>query len=122
MPDALQALFADAEAVRVQPLPCALPGLSSKAVHFAAGARTRPHRHAEGQHLVITSGVGVVGDEAGVHIVRTGDVVTNPPDGWHWHGALPSAAMTHVTLEAPGLDLEVEERDWASTYPANLGT
>lgn len=121
VPAPLQALFNDAGQVRVQKLPCALPGLDSKVVHFAAGARTNPHRHTEGQHIIIVSGAGVVGDESGVRVVRTGDVITSPPGGWHWHGALPTQAMSHVTVENPGLDLEVERRDWADVYTADLG-
>ena len=95
--------------------------MTSKAVHFSAGARTRPHRHTQGQHLVITSGTGVVGDEQGLHVVRPGDVVASPPGGWHWHGAVPGTAMTHVTVEDPGLELDVEQRDWAEVYTDDLG-
>ena len=122
VPDPLKALFNNADDVRVQKLPCALPGLDSKVVHFAAGARTMPHRHSEGQHIIIVDGVGVVGDENGVHVVHTGDVITNPPGGWHWHGATPTTAMSHVTVEDPGLDLDVEQRDWAEVYTPDLGT
>lgn len=121
VPAPLQALFNDADEVRVQKLPCALPGLDSKAVHFSAGARTMPHRHAEGQHIVVTDGVGVVGDENGVRVVRAGDVITSPPGGWHWHGAVQGQAMSHVTVENPGLDLEVERRDWDEVYTDDLG-
>ena len=69
-------------------LPCALPRLKSMAVRFAAGARTVPHVHHGGQHLVFVEGSGVVGDDDGVHVVHTGDVVSSPAGGWHWHGAL----------------------------------
>ncbi len=122
VPEALQALFEDPSGVRVQKLPCLLPGLTSKAVHFAAGARTRPHRHTQGQHIVVVSGTGVVADEGGVHVLRAGDVASSPPGGWHWHGALPSTAMSHVTIEDPGLELDVEQRDWADVYHGDLGT
>jgi quercetin dioxygenase-like cupin family protein len=34
--------------------------------------------------------------------IRPGDVVLIPPDEKHWHGASPTAAMTHVAInEAP---------------------
>lgn len=121
-PVKLQALFSDPEQVRVQALPCALEGLTSKAVHFPAGVRTHPHVHTLGQHIIVTDGVGVVGDESGVHVVRVGDVVSSPPGGWHWHGATPTRAMTHVTVEDPGLDLDVERRDYDEVYTADLGT
>ena len=118
----LQALFNDPEQVRVQTLPCALDGLSSKAVHFPAGVRTNPHVHTKGQHIIITDGRGVVGDESGVHLVHAGDVITCPPGGWHWHGALPTAAMSHVTVEDPGLDLDVKRRDYDEVYTTDLGS
>lgn len=124
VPDALKALFNDPDGVKVQPLPCALPGEKSMGVHFSAGARTVPHRHEHGQHLVITEGVGIVADEDAVHVVRAGDVITNPPGGWHWHGATPTTAMSHVTVEGEdaGLELEVEQRDWDTSYSSDLGT
>lgn len=122
VPDELRSLFNHPDDVRVQHLPCVLPGLDSLAVHFGAGARTVPHRHHDGQHLVFVDGVGVVGDENGVHVVRAGDVVSNPPGGWHWHGAVPGHPATHVTFEAPGdFDLNAEPRDWADTYGPELG-
>ena len=122
VPEPLRGLFNRPDDVRVQHLPCALPGLDSLAVHFGAGARTVPHRHEGGQHHVFVEGVGVVGDEDGVHVVRAGDVVSNPPGAWHWHGATPGAAATHVTFEAPGdFDMDVERRDWDATYDPELG-
>jgi quercetin dioxygenase-like cupin family protein len=27
----------------------------------------------------------VVADDDGVHVVRAGDVASNPPNAWHWH-------------------------------------
>ena len=123
VPDPLKSLFNHPDDVRVQELPCALPGLDSLAVHFGAGARTVPHQHIGGQHLVYVEGIGVVGDKNGVHIVHAGDVVSNPPGTWHWHGASPGTAATHVTFEAPGdFDLDVERRDWDDTYGPELGT
>lgn len=121
-PEKLQALFSDPEQVRVQALPCSLEGMSSKAVHFPAGVRTNPHVHTNGQHLIVTEGIGVVGDESGVHVVRAGDVISNPPGAWHWHGAVPTQSMTHVTVEEPGLDLDVERGDYDEVYTDDLGT
>jgi mannose-6-phosphate isomerase-like protein (cupin superfamily) len=122
VPDQLRSLFNDADKVRVQQLPCELAGLDSLAVHFGAGARTVPHRHETGQHLVFVEGVGVVADENGVHVVHAGDVVSNPPGAWHWHGATPTSPATHVTFEAPGdFDLNVDRRDWDASYKSELG-
>jgi quercetin dioxygenase-like cupin family protein len=107
VPGQLRSLFNHPDDVRVQELPRALPGFDSLAVHFGAGARTVPHQHHNGQHLVFVEG----------------DVVSNPPGAWHWHGATPGAAATHVTFEAPGdFDLDVERRDWDDTYGPDLGT
>jgi hypothetical protein len=122
VPEPLRTLFNNPDNVRVQKLPCVLPGLDSLAVHFGAGARTVPHQHHDGQHLVFVEGIGVVGDDKGVHVVRAGDVVSNPPGAWHWHGATPGTAATHVTFEAAGdFDLDVERRDWDHAYGSELG-
>jgi quercetin dioxygenase-like cupin family protein len=120
VPDQLRSLFNRPGDVRVQELPCALPGLASLAVHFSAGTRTVPHQHHSGQHLVFTEGTGIVADANGVHVVQAGDIASNPPGAWHWHGAAPGSAATHVTFEAPGdFDLDVDRRDWDDTYPPN---
>jgi len=73
-------------------------------------------------HLGSVDGVGVIGDEKGVHVVRAGEVVSSPPGAWHWHGATPATAMTHLTVEKPGdFDLDVDRRDWDITYGPELG-
>ena len=52
-------------------------------------------------------------------LVEPGDVVAVMPGEWHWHGATPDSAMTHVTIQqAEGrTDWDVEERDWAGDCP-----
>jgi quercetin dioxygenase-like cupin family protein len=119
VPDQLRGLFNQPDDVRVQRLPRAgLEDRGSMAVFFGAGARTVPHTH----HLFISDGVGVIGDDKGVHVVGAGDVVSSPPGGWHWHGATPTTAMTHLTVEQPGdFDLDVDRRDWDTTYDPELG-
>ena len=123
VPGQLRGLFNHPDDVRVQKLPRAgLEDRGSMAVFFGAGARTVPHTHHHGQHLFIAEGAGVVGDEKGVHMVRAGDVVSSPPGAWHWHGAAPATAMTHLTVEQPGdFDLDVDRRDWDITYGPELG-
>lgn len=87
-----------------------------------AGAQTVPHRHASGRALVHVEGEGVVADESGVHVVHAGDIVSNPPGGWHWHGATPNSAATHVGYKpTDDLDLNVERRDWGASYTQDLG-
>ena len=49
-------------------------------------------------------------------------MVSSPPSGWHWHGAVPGEAASHVTFEQPGdFDRDVDRRDWAESYPPDLG-
>lgn len=89
------------------------------AVHFDPGGRTKPHTHGKGQLLVIADGRGIIGTREGRRVVEAGDVVAVMPDEWHWHGATPTTAMTHVTVQMRGpdsVDWEVDEGDWASGY------
>ena len=95
------------------------PGPVMAAVHFEAGARTKPHIHHSGQVLYVTNGEGIVADRAGRHVVRPGDVITVGRDEWHWHGATPGTPMTHLTVQMPGsgdVEWDVEEGDWAEGY------
>ena len=88
------------------------------AVHFPAGVRTRPHVHAAGQLLHIVGGRGLVGTAEGRQEVSPGDVVATMPGEWHWHGAMPGSAMSHLTVQVAGdhIDWDVEEKDWADGY------
>jgi quercetin dioxygenase-like cupin family protein len=69
-------------------------------VRFAPGARTRWHRHPVGQVLVVTAGTGLVQRRGGVvETIRTGDTVQIEAGEWHWHGATPTGALTHLAVE-----------------------
>jgi quercetin dioxygenase-like cupin family protein len=89
-------------AVRVDPLfqapdPARVSGSS---VTFEPGARTAWHTHPLGQTLIVTSGFGWVQREGGpIEEIRPGDVVWFPPGEKHWHGAAPTAAMTHTAIQ-----------------------
>ena len=73
-------------------------------VTFQPGARTAWHTHPLGQTLIVTSGTGWVQLEGGpVEEINAGDVVWIPANTRHWHGATPTAAMTHVAI-AEALD------------------
>ena len=85
------------------------------AVHFEAGARTRPHVHRSGQVLHIAAGRGIVAGRAGRQVVLPGDVITVEPDEWHWHGGTPDSSMTHLSIQGD-IDWDVEEGDWADEY------
>jgi quercetin dioxygenase-like cupin family protein len=68
-------------------------------VRFTPGARTHWHRHAVGQTLHVTEGVGLVGTRDGsVLRVRAGDTVACLPDEEHWHGAAADTFMSHLAL------------------------
>jgi quercetin dioxygenase-like cupin family protein len=73
-------------------------------VTFEPGARTAWHTHPLGQTLIVTSGLGRAQREGGpIEEIRPGDVVWFEPGEKHWHGASPTAAMTHIAI-AEALD------------------
>jgi quercetin dioxygenase-like cupin family protein len=103
-------------AVRIDPLfPVndAAP-FSGAHVSFEPGARSAWHTHPTGQRLVIISGVGRTREWGGPVVeIRAGDIVWCPPGIKHWHGASPTAAMTHLALTgtlADGKNVEWLER------------
>lgn len=68
-------------------------------VTFEAGARTHWHTHPLGQTLVIVEGTARVGhDDGSVVEAGVGDIVFIPPGVRHWHGATPTARMSHVAV------------------------
>lgn len=79
-------------------------------VTFEPGARTAWHTHPLGQTLIVLSGLGRAQREGGpVEEIRPGDIVWFDPGEKHWHGASPTAAMTHIAI-AEALDGKVV--DW----------
>jgi len=69
-------------------------------VTFAPGARTAWHTHPLGQTLIVTAGCGRAQREGGpVEEIHPGDVVLFPAGEKHWHGASPTAAMTHLAIQ-----------------------
>ena len=85
----------------IAPNPAA--GADWRVVTFEPRARTAWHIHPKGQILIVTAGLGRVQREGGpIEEIRPGDVVLIPAGEKHWHGASPTAAMTHVAInEAP---------------------
>jgi quercetin dioxygenase-like cupin family protein len=68
-------------------------------VRFTPGAHTNWHRHAVGQTLHVTEGVGLVGTRDGSVVrVRAGDTVVCPPHEEHWHGAAADTFMSHLAM------------------------
>lgn len=79
-------------------------------VTFQPGARTNWHLHPAGQHMIVTSGVGLTGTRDGtVHEFKAGDTIWCPPDIDHWHGATPDSPMTHLVITG---DLNGENVIW----------
>ena len=79
-------------------------------VTFEPGARTAWHAHPLGQTLIVTVGCGQVQRDGGpVEEIRPGDIVWIAPHEKHWHGAMPTTAMTHIAI-AEALDGKVV--DW----------
>jgi quercetin dioxygenase-like cupin family protein len=80
-------------------------------VRFTPGARTHWHRHANGQLLVCTDGVGLVGTRDGHTVVlRAGESVWTPAGEEHFHGGTADTMMCHYAiLDASG---ETEATTW----------
>ena len=98
--------------VRVDPLFSApAPAhVMSASVTFEPGARTAWHSHPLGQTLIVTAGCGRVQRWGGpVEEIRPGDVIWFPPGEKHWHGASPTAAMTHISIVEA---LDGKSADW----------
>ena len=94
-------------------------------VRFTPGAHTAWHRHAVGQTLHVTEGVGWVQTRGEEPIeLRPGDTVYTPAGEWHWHGAAADQFMCHLALwEAPAPDADEPETEWGdklteAEYPA----
>ncbi len=73
--------------------------LAVSAVHFMPCARTAWHSHSHGQTLWVTDGEGLIQSRGEpVVTMHAGDIVSTPADEWHWHGATPTTAMTHLSI------------------------
>jgi quercetin dioxygenase-like cupin family protein len=73
--------------------------MSVTLVRFTPGAHTNWHRHAVGQTLHVTEGVGLVGTRDGtVFRIHAGETVVCAPDEEHWHGAGPNTFMAHLAM------------------------
>jgi quercetin dioxygenase-like cupin family protein len=96
------------------------PELELLGVWFAAGARTKPHIHDVDQVLLVQDGTCAYGDENGVTLVHTGEIITIPAGVWHWHGATPHVPMMHISIRKMGnsTNWDVEAKSWAKDYEA----
>ena len=79
-------------------------------VTFEPGARTAWHTHPLGQTLIVTWGCGRAQCWGGpVEEIHPGDVVWFAPGEKHWHGACPTAGMTHIAIQE---QLDGKAVDW----------
>ncbi len=98
--------------VRIDPLfappdPARVQGAT---VTFQPGARTAWHTHPLGQTLVVISGSGRAQHWGGpIEEISPGDVVWFAPGEKHWHGAAPSATMSHIAVQEA---LDGKTVDW----------
>jgi 4-carboxymuconolactone decarboxylase len=112
------------------PFLAAAPGrVSGARVAFEPGARTAWHSHPLGQSLIVTAGTGWVQQFGGQkEEIREGDVVWIPAGAKHWHGATPTAAMTHIAvvenLNGKGVEWmeKVSDEQYNAKQPAASGT
>ena len=87
------------------------------AVYFSAGARTKPHTHAQDQVLYIREGHGIVATETEKRMVNADDIILIPAGTWHWHGATLNSPMCHLSVMKRGTsDWEVDMKNWAAGY------
>lgn len=87
--------------VRVDPLTPANAAINAASAYvtFEPGARSAWHTHPQGQYLIVTAGIGLTQEwDKPVQELRAGDVVWCPPGVKHWHGAVPTSAMTHLAI------------------------
>ncbi len=83
---------------------------SGSNVTFEPGARTAWHSHPLGQTLIVTAGCGRVQRWGGpIEEIRPGDVVWIPAGEKHWHGAVPTTALTHFAIQE---QLDGKAADW----------
>jgi len=74
-------------------------------VTFNAGARLNFHTHDAEQILYITEGRGFMATKDKKYPISAGCVVFIPAGEVHWHGAADDSAMTHLTIQKPGIKL-----------------
>jgi quercetin dioxygenase-like cupin family protein len=79
-------------------------------VTFEPGARTNWHTHPLGQVLIVTAGRGLAQRWGGpVEEIHPGDVAWIAPGEKHWHGAAPTAGLTHIAIQE---QLDGKAVDW----------
>ena len=88
-------------AARIEPLFPATDEINASAAYvtFEPGARSAWHSHPQGQHIIVTYGVGFTqqwGEP--IQTIKPGDVIWCPPGVKHWHGASATTPLTHIVV------------------------
>jgi quercetin dioxygenase-like cupin family protein len=79
-------------------------------VTFEPGARNNWHKHAGGQILLVTGGIGYYQEEGKpAQVIREGDVVQIAPDVMHWHGATADSWFTHIAIST---NIQMGDTEW----------
>ena len=85
-------------------------------VTFAPSTRNYWHRHAVGQILLCTEGIGFYQEQgAPARRLIPGDVVNIPAGTIHWHGAAPDSWFSHLAVEVP---VEGASNEWLEPVSA----
>lgn len=74
------------------------PNYKCSVVNFSLGSTTGWHLHDCDQILIVTSGEGMVANEAEEIAIAVGDVVHIKAGERHWHGARADTTMGHITV------------------------
>jgi quercetin dioxygenase-like cupin family protein len=80
-------------------------GFGAALVTFSAGTKLNFHTHDAEQILYITEGKGILATREKEYVVTAGDLVYIPAGEVHYHGATKDTAMTHLTVQKPGIKL-----------------
>lgn len=68
-------------------------------VTFEPGTRNHWHKHAGGQLLLCTLGIGYYQERGkSIQVLHPGDVVEIAPEVEHWHGASPRSRFAHIGI------------------------
>jgi quercetin dioxygenase-like cupin family protein len=79
-------------------------------VTFEPGARNNWHKHAGGQILLVTGGIGYYQKESKpVQVLREGDVVMISPDVKHWNGATADSWFIHIAIST---NVQMGDTEW----------
>ncbi len=74
------------------------PNYKCSVVNFSLGSTTGWHVHDCDQLLIVTSGEGLVANQAEELPIAVGDVVHIRAGERHWHGARADTTMGHITV------------------------